>query len=184
MALQIERHQFTIDDLHRMIETGILPEDGRVELIEGDIVEMSPIGDPHAETVDVASRDLGRQVPNTIRVRVQNPLRIDDRTMVQPDVMLLRERSYRHQTPTFEDVLLVIEVSDTTLRYDREVKVPLYARAGIPEVWLVDLQAEVVVRHTDLLDGEYQQVELLRRGGTVTATLVPSVAISVDDLFA
>lgn len=184
MALQIERHQFTIDDLHHMIEAGILPDDGRVELIDGDIVEMSPIGDPHAETVDIASRDLGRLVPDTVRVRAQNPLRLDERTMVQPDIMLLQERSYRRQIPTTDDVLLLIEVSDTSLRHDREVKIPLYARAGISEVWLVDLHPEVVTRYTDVRDGEYWRIDRLRRRDRLTAIMVPSVDIAVETLFA
>ncbi len=97
--------------------------------------------------------------------------------------MLLRRQSYRNETPTPEDVLLVIEVCDTTLRYDRDVKVPLYARAGIPEVWLVDLQAEVVTRYSGVRDGEYRLIERLRRGDRIVATLVPSVEIAVDDLF-
>ena len=184
MALQIERHQFTIDDLHHMIEAGILPEDGRVELIEGDIVEMSPIGDPHAETVDELNEMLVVEGRSNARVRVQNPLRIDDRTMVQPDLMLVRRQSYRNQTPGPEDVLLIIEVSDTSLRHDREVKIPLYARAGISEVWLVDLHAEVVTRYTDVRDGEYWRIDRLRRGDRLTAIMVPSVDIAVETLFA
>lgn len=183
MAIQIERHQFTIDDLHRMVEAGVLPEDGRVELIEGDIIEMSPIGDPHAETVDTLAEPLIKLAPADVRFRSQNPLWIDERTMVQPDLMLLRRQSYRHQTPRPADVLLLIEVSDSTLRYDRDVKIPLYARAGVPEVWLVDLQGEVVTRYSGVRDGEYRLIERLRRGDRIAATLVPSVEIDVDILF-
>lgn len=154
-----------------------------MELIEGDIVEMSPIGDPHAETVDVATRDLGQRIPDDVRIRIQNPLQIDRHTLVQPDLMLLWERSYRHRTPQPDDVLLVIEVSDTTLRYDRDVKVPLYARAGVPEDWLVELHAEVVTRHSGVRHGEYRLIERPRRRDRIAATLVPSVEIAVDDLF-
>jgi Uma2 family endonuclease len=136
---EVTRRRFTVHDYHRMGEAGILHEDDRVELIEGEIVEMAAIGTRHFSCVNGLTRLLVRGVGDEAIVSVQNPVRLDEHNEPQPDLTVLRVRDYRESLPVPEDVLLLIEVSDTTLRYDRGVKLPLYARAGIREVCILDL---------------------------------------------
>src|SRR5215210_4225582 len=146
---QVTRRRFTVHDYHRMGEAGILHEDDRVELIEGEIVEMAAIGTRHFSCVNGLTRLLIRSVGDEAIVSVQNPVRLNDHTEPQPDLTVIRERDYRESLPMPEDVLLLIEVSDTTLRYDRNLKLPLYARAGILEVWIVDLSGDLLERPSD-----------------------------------
>ena len=139
-------HRFTVDEYHRMAEVGLLGEDDRVELLEGEIIDMSPIGSRHAACVNRLTRLLATGLGDRAIVAVQNPVRVSDLSEPQPDLAVLRARDdfYAEQLPGPADVLLLIEVADTSLAFDRHVKVPLYARAGVPEVWVVDLDGEVV----------------------------------------
>ena len=134
------RHLISVDAFHRMGETGILGPRDRVELIDGEIIDMSPIGVLHAAIVDVLARHFGRRTGESVFVRCQNPLRLDDISEPEPDIAILRPRADFYMTahPGSADVLLVIEVADTSLAYDLGTKVPLYARHGIPEVWVID----------------------------------------------
>ena len=134
------RHLISVDAFHRMGETGILGPRDRVELIDGEIIDMSPIGVLHAAIVDVLARHFGRRTGESVFVRCQNPLRLDDISEPEPDIAILRPRADFYMTahPGAADVLLVIEVADTSLAYDLGTKVPLYARHGIPEVWVID----------------------------------------------
>ena len=134
------RHLISVDAFHRMVETGILGHQDRVELIDGEIIDMSPIGVLHAAIVDVLARHFGRRTGESVFVRCQNPLRLDDISEPEPDIAILRPRADFYMTahPGASDVLLVIEVADTSLAYDLGTKVPLYARHGIPEVWVID----------------------------------------------
>lgn len=134
------RHLISVDAFHRMAETGILGSSDRVELIDGEIIDISPIGALHAAIVDVLARHFGRKAGDSIFIRCQNPLRLDDVSEPEPDLTILRPRAdfYTTAHPGPADVLLVVEVSDTSLAYDLGVKVPLYARHGIPEVWVID----------------------------------------------
>jgi Uma2 family endonuclease len=140
------RHLISVDAFHRMGETGILGPRERVELIDGEIIDMSPIGVLHAAIVDVLARHFGRRAGESVFVRCQNPLRLDDISEPEPDIVILRPRAdfYMTSHPGASDVLLVIEVADTSLAYDLGTKVPLYARHGIPEVWVID----AATRHT------------------------------------
>ena len=135
------RRLFTVDDYHAMARAGILSEDDHVELIEGEIVMMSPVGSRHAACVDILAELLIRAADQRTAVRVQSPIRLDESTEPEPDlcVLLRRDDAYSESLPQPEDVLLVIEVSDTTLDYDRRVKARVYARHGIRQFWLVDL---------------------------------------------
>ena len=135
-------HRMTVDDYHRMGEAGILGPELHTELIEGEIVEMPPIGHLHGGTVKFLVNRLTQAVGERVVVSVQDPIRLDNHSEPQPDIALLRPKAdfYRTAHPRPGDILLVIEVADTTLRYDRDVKLPLYAKVGIPEAWLVDLQ--------------------------------------------
>lgn len=142
----VERRRFTVQEYHKIAEAGILHEDDRVELIGGKIIEMPPIEDRHVECAIRLSQLLHRWLIlegssdfTGGAASVQNPVRLGEGYEPQPDLVLLRDREGRTGTPRPEDVLLLIEVSDTALRYNREVKLPLYARSGIPEVWIVDL---------------------------------------------
>jgi Uma2 family endonuclease len=137
-------HRLTVADYRRMGEVGILGPELRTELIGGEIVEMTPIGPTHGGTVNFLGNRLKEEVRSRLIVSVQHPLELNEYSEPQPDIMLLRPRDdyYRSAHPRPEDVALIIEVAETTLRYDREVKLPLYAQAGIPEVWLVDLDAQ------------------------------------------
>ncbi len=177
---EVTRRRFTVHEYHRMGEAGILHEDDRVELIEGEIVEMAAIGTRHFTCVNVLNRLLVRSVGDAAIVSVQNPVRLDERTEPQPDLAVLRVRDYRESLPMPEDVLLLIEVSDTTLRYDRGVKLPLYARAGILEVWIVDLAGEVIERHTDPSGDTYRGYKQARRGEKIESAALPELTLGVD----
>jgi Uma2 family endonuclease len=184
MAVQPTRRLFTIDDYYRMGAAGILGEDDRVELIEGEIIQMPPIGDPHALCVRRTNNRVGRTVGDAAILDVQNPLRLSDRSEPMPDVMLLRPRAdfYATGKPTAADVLLLIEVSDTTLRYDRQVKVPLYAREGVPEVWIADLRRALILAYRDPTPTGYRVTETYRRGDRITLSQLPGVSIAVEDI--
>ncbi|WP_448567077.1 Uma2 family endonuclease [Thermus sp.] len=141
MRAVVKRRPFTTEEYHRLLQAGILGEDDRVELIEGEILEMSPLGSRHVAAVNRIPRLL--RFGDRAIIRVQNPIRIDPRSEPQPDLALLKPNpsAYAEALPTPQDVLLLVEVMDTPQAYDREVKLPLYARAGIPEAWLLDLEA-------------------------------------------
>jgi len=176
------RYTFTVDDYYRMAEHGILPPDARVELIEGEILTMSPVGGKHVTCFHTVMRQIDRQLDSTVTVRVQSPVRLNNHTEPEPDVAVIRERDYGDGHPGPDDVFLLVEVSDTTLRFDRNRKIPVYAAAGIPEVWIVDLNAAVVTRYTGPNDGAYDLQERFRRGQSLTIDALPAVTGVVDDI--
>jgi len=146
MAVQVARRRFTVDEYHQMARAGILSEDDRVELLDGEIVTMSPIGSLHQAYVDRLNRLFSMLVGTSAIVCVQGPVQLDGYSEPQPDILLLRPRDdfYAHAHPGPEDVLLVVEVADTAVEYDRRIKFSYYARAGISEAWLVDLSGGAV----------------------------------------
>jgi Uma2 family endonuclease len=146
METLIARRLFTVTDYHKMAEAGILNEDDRVELIEGEIVEMSPIGFRHLAQVDHLNVLFMRGLLDKAIVRVQGSVRLNIHSEPQPDLVLLRWRAdfYKNTAAGPEDILLIVEVADSSLAYDRDVKAPLYARAGVAEFWLIDLNAESI----------------------------------------
>lgn len=184
MSVQFQKRYFNVDQYYRMAEVGLLSPDDRVELIEGEVVEMSPIGCTHAGTVDRSSSFLQRKLSGAVQVRVQNPIRLNDFSEPQPDLALLKPRKdfYRNSHPTSEDVLVIIEVADKSLNYDRNVKLPLYAGAGIPEAWLMILPKEVIEVHSQPKDGKYQKVQRLKRGKTLVSPTIPTFSCKVEDL--
>ncbi|HXG68489.1 MAG TPA: Uma2 family endonuclease [Blastocatellia bacterium] len=184
MSVQVERWCFTVAEYHRMMESGILSEDDRVELIEGEIIKMSPIGSRHASCVKRLNNLLNHAVGQTAIVGVQDPVRLDEYSEPQPDIALLRPRNdfYAHSHPTPDDMLLIIEVADTSVEYDRDVKLPLYAQAGIPEVWLVNLIRDAVEAYSQPVNGAYQMVREFQHGGTLTPETLPQVAFNVEDV--
>ena len=168
-----------------MGEGKVFAPDARLELIEGEIIEMAPIGPPHAGTVAILGRLLERAAGDQAVVWVQNPIRIGDLSMPQPDVVLLKPRGdvYRRSHPVPTDVLLVIEVSDTTLRFDVSRKMPLYARAGIAEAWVVDVDSDVVRVFRDPDANDYRTSFSVAGGERVRALAMPRVEIAVSELF-
>lgn len=182
---RIQRRCFDVFEYYRMAEAGILHEDDRVELIEGEIVEMTPIGPRHANCVDRLTRLIVEFAGRRYVVRVQGPIRLDDGSEPQPDLTLLRrpaEGSYASDHPTPQDVLLVVEVADASLEYDREVKLPLYARAGIPEAWLMDLRNGVVEVHSEATPEGYRTIEKVRRAETVSSKTVPGLVLRAEEI--
>lgn len=143
------RHRYTRAEYYRMAEAGIFGEDDRVELIEGEIIDMAPTGSQHAGTLKFLARTLQRIAADRAIVSVQDPLHLDEFSEPEPDLALLQPRDdfYRAAHPQPQDVLLVIEVAESSLAYDRDVKLPLYARHGIPEAWLVDLDGRRLERY-------------------------------------
>jgi Uma2 family endonuclease len=182
MAGTVIKRRFTVDEYYRMAEVGILSRRDRVELIDGEIVVMSPIGSRHAACVSSANRALINAAGDDAIVQPQGPVRLDLYYEPEPDLALLRARGdfYASRHPGPGDVLLIIEVADSSLEYDRDVKGPAYAAAGIPEYWLADLNANVVWRHSLPERGAYQSVEQFRRGQSITPRLLPTCAVPVD----
>ncbi|HEV7893652.1 MAG TPA: Uma2 family endonuclease [Pyrinomonadaceae bacterium] len=179
------RHSFTVEEYRRMVEAGILREDARVELIGGEVVEMSPIGKRHAACVARLTQVITLLLQRAFLVWAQNPIQLDGYSEPQPDVVVLRPRDdfYENEPPKPEDILLVIEVSDSTLAYDRKVKVPLYARAGIPEVWIVNLVEERVETFADLSGGVYQTTAAFSRGEEVQSRSLAALRLGVSEIF-
>ena len=183
----ITRRRFTVDEYHRMAEAGILGEDDRVELLEGEIVEMSPIGWRHQACVDRLTQWLVPALQGRAILRPQGPIRLGEDSAPQPDLVVLRPRAdfYAEGGPGPGDVLWLVEISDTSLRYDRDVKVPLYARYGIPEVWLVDLEGEQVLVYRDpRSEGGYRLAEVFGRGARLAPRAFPDLELAVDEILA
>jgi Uma2 family endonuclease len=178
-----KRRRFTIDEYHRMAEAGILADYERLELIRGDIVEMAAVGDRHALCVMLAADLLSDLKPLGI-VNPQNPLRLPEQGSIpQPDVVLLRRRpNFRSCAPNAEDVLLLVEVSDASLGYDRDFKVPIYAAAGILEAWLADLSSDTIFAYRRPSPEGYQEVRQYRRGDRISAHAFPDMRFRVVDL--
>jgi Uma2 family endonuclease len=171
--------RWTVHEYHRMGEAGILGEDDRVELIDGEVVEMAPIGGWHAGRVTQLTRLLGRQLAEEFLLAVQNPVRLGERDEPQPDLSVIRDRDYGRSLPEPADVLLVVEVADTSLAYDRSVKLPNYARAGIPEAWLVDLNGAVVLQCTEPAADGYRRVLPRRAGDVLRSDALPGLSVAV-----
>lgn len=181
MSVELQRRRFTVDEYYAMAEAGILHEDDRVELIEGEIVQMAAIGSRHAACVNRLTRLLVERAGDDAVVTVQNPVRLSDLSEPQPDFALLRPREdfYAGGHPGPADTLLVVEVAHTTLGYDREIKLPLYATAGVPEVWIVDVEGGVVEVHAEPGEGAFGFRERLGPDQTLRPRLLPRVSVSV-----
>ena len=178
----VQRRRFTADEYHRLAEVGILHEDDRVELIEGEIILMAPIGLRHAACVGRLTRELTLALGRRAFLWPQNPVRLFPDTEPQPDVVILRQRAddYAHAPAQPNDVLLLVEVADTSYRYDRRVKLPLYARSGVPEFWIVDLTHDVVEIHRDRQTGNYATTTRVGRGGVVAPAAFADIVLAVD----
>jgi Uma2 family endonuclease len=174
-------HRFTVEEYYRMGETGLLPPDARVELIEGEVVDMTPIGPLHGSIVDRLAHQLFRHLGDAAIIRVQGAVRMSDISEPQPDVTVLvpRDDFYASSQAGPGDVVVTIEVSHSSLRFDRDVKLPLYARSGIPEMWIVDVDARTVLVAADPVDGEYRSQHTAGERDTLT---VLGTQIEVADI--
>lgn len=184
MAMAVARHRFTVDDYYKMAEAGILGEGDRVELIDGEIVDMTPIGRRHQACVDRLNDLMVSSLRGKAIVRVQGSLRLDEHSEPQPDLVLLRYRPDYYATADAgpADTLLVVEVAETSARYDRRVKVPLYARAGIPEVWLVDVDAGRVAIYREPGPQDYRRVVTVRGEERVSPQAFPDLGLTAADI--
>lgn len=180
----VPRRPLTVAEYHRMGEVGILTEDDRVELIEGQLIAMSPIGSDHAGTSNTLNRVLVMAVGDRGVVAVGNPVQLNDLTEPQPDFTVLKPKpdDYRSGTPRPEDVLLVVEIADSSLAYDRTIKRALYARHGIPEFWIVNLRAREVEVCRAPAGDTYGSVSVVRQGGVLEMENLPGVRVPVAAL--
>jgi Uma2 family endonuclease len=182
--MSVQTARFTVAQYDLMIEAGVFPPGYRAELIEGEIIEMSPIGPPHAACVGRLTQRLILLLQHDVIVWVQNPIRLDDYSEPEPDVTVLKPREdfYAKSLPTPAEVLLLVEVSESSLEFDRKRKLPLYARAGVPEVWIVNLADERVEVFADPADGVYQTTAQVGRGEALQARGVEGLRLGVSEV--
>lgn len=184
MPVQLTKRLFDVDDYHRMAQAGIFSEDDRVELIDGEIIAMTPIGPRHNAAVNRANRALVGAVGDNAIVQVQGSVRLGRFGEPNPDVVLLRPQPdfYASRLPGPSDMLLVIEIADSSLDYDRDVKSRIYAEAGVPEYWLVDLDDRGVTCCTDPRGGAYQRLRRSAPGEWIAPQALPQCGIPADAL--
>ncbi|MDZ8023764.1 MAG: Uma2 family endonuclease [Nostoc sp. DedQUE11] len=185
MTVQLLRRKFTVEQYQKMIESGILTQDDRVELIRGEIIDMSPIGTKHAACVKRLNKLLSQKLRDRVLIAIQDPVKLNDNSQPQPDVALLKPRDdfYATAHPQPQDIFLLIEVADSTIEYDREEKTPLYAEAKIIEVWLVDINEQIVEVYQQPTAARYQLMQKFASGETLSIKAFPDVNISVDEIF-
>ena len=182
MSVQVEKRLFTVEEFYKMAKAGIFGEDDRIELLHGEIIEMSPIGSPHIACVNRLTR-LFNKLDECI-LSIQNPISIGNYSEPEPDVTLLKYQKdfYQKRKPKPADVLLLVEVADSTVENDKKIKIPLYAFAGIPEVWLVDLQDNKIVVYTEPVGEAYRQSRQYFPGETVTCGTIENFEVAVSDV--
>lgn len=178
------RRRFTVQQYERMVEAGVIRPDERVELLDGEVVEMPPIGPPHASRVDRCTIYLGRVLGPDVSIRVQSPLRLSDLSMPEPDLTILRWRDdfYESAHPTVADVLLLVEVGVTSARFDRDVRLPLYAAASVLEVWLLDVGARAISVFRDPGPNGYQTLATAHHGDLLRLAALPGIEVAAADL--
>jgi Uma2 family endonuclease len=184
MPAEVTKKLFTVDDYYRMAEVGILKPEDRVELLEGEIVEMSPIGNRHAGCVNRVNDLFTFLFRGKAIVTVQNPARLNQYNEPQPDFVLAKTRTdyYASRHPTGEDIYLMVEVADSSLRKDRDIKVPIYARLGVPEVWIVDLQRDRILIFRDPVGNSYKTTLTLHRGESLSVLAFPEITFNVEEV--
>ena len=184
MSAQLEPRLFNVTEYYKMAKAGILKPDDRVELIEGEIIKMTAIGSPHAACVSRLVRLLSKAIGDTAILSPQNPVRLGDFSEPVPDIALLKLRddyyATRHPTPT--DALMLIEVADSSLLKDRNIKVPLYARAGISEIWIINLPKEIIEVYSDPHLGKYRKCQKFKSGDVVKSPTVKGLSLKVSEI--
>jgi Uma2 family endonuclease len=183
-APSIVRKKFRSDEIHKMIKIGVLPEESGWELIRGEIVRRMSIGSKHVGTIIKLSKILERKVGDYVFVSAQNPVHLDEYNEPEPDIALLKPREdfYTKGLPTPADVLLLIEVSDSTVEYDRDVKRLLYAEAAINEFWLINLKNNTIECYSLPKNGHYHLAEVLELGETIKAGTIENLELQIDEI--
>ncbi len=177
------RHRLSVDEYHRMADAGIFGEDDRIELIDGDLIDMAPIGQAHAAIVSGLNEALVMACAGRAIVSPQNPVRLDPLSEPQPDLAVLRRRGDYYATgepPGAADVLLLVEVADSSASFDRTVKLPLYARAGIGEVWIVDVRRRALEAFRKPVAKEYRERITYQSGEQLALSLAPDIIVKLD----
>ena len=184
MQLEVTKKRFTVDEYYRMAEAGILGPEDRVELIDGEIIQMSPIGHRHAGSVNRVNHLFVTSFAGRAVVSIQNPIQLNSYTEPEPDVLLLKPRAdyYASKKVWAQDALLIVEVADTTLRYDRDIKVPRYAAADVPEVWIENLADDELLVYRDPAGERYIVCITLHRGDSVSPVAFPDTVFKVEEL--
>lgn len=182
MATPIPHRKFTVEQYYQMAETGILAPDERVELLEGEIIEMAPIGPRHLICVNKLTRYLNSQLDESIMVNTQNPIRLTNFSEPEPDVSLIKDAAQLTEVPTSEATLLAIEVSDSTLDRERSIKQRIYANAKIPEYWIINLPEDVVEVYRTPMGDVYQDVTVVARDESISSLLLPNLVLSADKI--
>ena len=185
-APDLMSRRFTVDEYMRMAEVGVLDSDDRVELIDGVITEMAPTGRPHGRRTHRIARMFGRIVPEDVEISIQSTIQLNDHSAPEPDIALLNRRASldEENIPRAEDILLVVEVAESSLRSDRGPKARRYAQSGIPELWIFDLaDGEIEVSREPTPQG-YADIRRYRPGDTLTIQSLPEIRITVDQLLA
>ncbi|HLM59697.1 MAG TPA: Uma2 family endonuclease [Pyrinomonadaceae bacterium] len=180
---QPRRLRFSVDDYYKMIELGMLKDYEKAEIIEGELIQKMTIGDRHAAIVNLLTKFFVKNVSDDMLVSVQNPIRLSDYNEPEPDIALADLTKYdgrRHPQPA--EILLVVEVSDSTLKYDRDTKLTLYAEAEIPEVWIVNLPNDIIEIHQKPSVGIYQLTKIFKHGETVESEILPDLKLEVNEI--
>ena len=180
----IPRRVIRLAEYHKMIDAGVFHEDDRMELIEGELIQMAPIGGAHMQLVNLLAHTLYGQLAGAGVVSTQNPIALPPDSEPEPDIAVLRPECLRRkEVPHAQDVLLLIEIAATTLEYDRDVKIPLYAKHGIPEVWIFDESARVVSIYREPARTSFRRLLTPQKDETISPLLLPNVKISLADLW-
>lgn len=184
MLAQVQRRLFSTNEYHRLVNAGILHEKERIELIQGELILMAPIGSSHASRVDRLNRIFNKYVGERAIIRVQNPVKIDDHSEPEPDIALLKPRSdfYAERHPAPQEVFLIVEVADTSLDYDRNVKMPLYAQQGISEAWLINLPEHCVELYTEPSPQGYEVHRIFHTGKIIISSIFPDLHVPVEEI--
>ena len=181
---QPRRLRFSVDEYYQMIELGMLKDYEKAEIIEGELIDKMPIGEKHSAVVEKLSEILRDKLGESVSLRNQQPIKFSDYNEPQPDLAILQRRDdfYFYENPVPKDVLVLIEVSDATLKYDRDTKLALYAEAEIPEVWIVNLPNNIIEVHQKPSNGIYQLAKIFKRGESVKSAILPNLNLKVDEI--
>jgi Uma2 family endonuclease len=181
---RLKTFRLNVSQYHQMSEAGIFSENDKVELINGEIIEMSPIGRRHTACVNRLNSVFSQLLGNKVIIAVQNPIILNNLSEPEPDIALLKPRAdfYESGHPQPQDIFLLIEVADSSLEYDRDVKIPLYASSGISEVWLVDIYEQVIIVYRYPSENGYSDIQTLSRGEKLSIQAFPEINLVVNDI--
>jgi len=181
---RLKTFRLNVSQYHQMSEAGIFSENDKVELINGEIIEMSPIGRRHTACVNRLNSVFSQLLGNKVIIAVQNPIILNNLSEPEPDIALLKPRAdfYESGHPQPQDIFLLIEVADSSLEYDRDVKIPLYATSGISEVWLVDIYEQVIIVYRYPSENGYSDIQTLSRGEKLSIQAFPEINLVVNDI--